>query len=125
MAATIYTTAATADLLFTLTNESGIVLQDISQNVQSVVSEVRDAENEVVAASFSGTTNEISLNGYTNGTIAATVGATLTLTNDTDLGGMSGGTILVKSVSFSHAQGDFQKVSISATKYGSTMTVQA
>lgn len=122
MAATVYTTSSTTDLVFTLTNETGIVLTDINQNVQSVVAEVRDAENEVVAVAFSGNTNEISLSGFTNGTVAATVAATLTLNNDTDVGGMSGGTILVKTVSFSHAQGDFQKVSISATKYGSTMT---
>lgn len=122
MAATVYTTAATADLIFTLTPETGIVLQDLSQNVQSVVSEVRDADNEVVAVSMSGLTNEIALNGYTNGTIAATVGATLSLNNDTDLGGITCGTIIVKSVSFSHAQGDFQKVSITATGYVSTMT---
>lgn len=124
MAATVYTTPEAVNLVFTMTNETGIILTDISQNVQSVVSEIRDAENEVVAVSFSGTTNEISLNGYTNGTIAATVGASLSLTNSTDLGGMSGGTVLVKSVSFSHAQGEFQKVSISATKYGSSMSVQ-
>lgn len=123
MAATVYTTTAAQDLVFTLTNETGIILTDFSRNVQSVVSEVRDAENEVVAVSFSGTTAEISLNGFTNGAIAATVAATLTLSNDTTVGGLTGGTILVKSVSFSHAQGDFQKVSISATQYGSTMTV--
>lgn len=123
--ATTYSTAAAADLVFTLTNEAGIILTDISQNVQSVVTEVRDAENEVVAVAQSGMTNEISINGYANGSIAATVGAILTLSNDTDLGGMSGGTIIVKSVSFSHGQGEFQKVSISATKYGSTMTLQA
>jgi hypothetical protein len=123
--ATTYSTAAAADLVFTLTNEAGIILTDISQNVQSVVTEVRDAENEVVAVAQSGMTNEISINGYANGSIAATVGAILTLSNDTDLGGMSGGTIIVKSVSFSHGQGEFQKVSISATKYGSTMTLSA
>lgn len=122
MAATVYTTTAAENLVFTLTNETGIILTDYSRNVQSVVSEVRDAENEIVAVSFSGTSAEISLNGYTNGTIAATVAATLTLSNDTTTGGLTGGTILVKSVSFSHAQGDFQKVSISATQYGSTMT---
>jgi hypothetical protein len=122
MAATVYTTTAAADLVFTLTNETGIILTDISQNVQSVVNEVRDAENEVVAVSMSGLTNEISLNGFTNGTIAATVGATLSLTNDTDLGGITCGTVIVKTVSFSHAQGEFQKVSITATGYVSTMT---
>lgn len=123
MAATVYTTAAAGSLVFTLTNETGIILTDFSRNVQSVVNEVRDAENEVVAVSFSGTTAEITLNGFTNGSIAATVAATLTLTNDTTVGGLTGGTILVKSVGFSHAQGEFQKVSISATQYGSTMTV--
>jgi hypothetical protein len=122
MAATVYTSSAAADLVFTLTNETGIILTDISQNVQSVVNEVRDAENEVVAVAMSGLTNEISLNGFTNGTIAATVGATLSLTNDTDIGGITCGTVIVKSVSFSHAQGEFQKVSITATGYVSTMT---
>jgi len=121
-APTIYKTSAAADLVFTLTSEDGIILTDISQNVQSVVSEVRGPENDVEAVAISGVTNEISLNGYTNGTSAAAVGALLTLTNDTDVGGMSGGTIIVKTVSFTHTQGEFQKVSISATKYASTMT---
>lgn len=122
MAATVYTTTAAADLVFTLTNETGIILTDISRNVQSVVNEVRDAQNEVVAVAFSGTTADISLNGYINGDVTMAVANTLSLANDTTLGGLSGGTILVKSVNFSHAQGEFQKVSVSATQYGSTMT---
>lgn len=122
MAATVYKSTTAADLVYQMVNEDGIVLTNLNQNVQSLVSEVRDAENEVQAVAISGTTNEISLEGYTNGTIAATVGGLLTLANSTDLGGMSGGTVIVKTVSFSHAQGEFQKVSISATKYASTMT---
>ena len=121
----IFKSTDAANLVFVMTPESGIVLTDISQNVQSVVSEVRGPGNDVEAVAISGITNEISLNGYTNGTSSATVGALLSLTNSTDVGGISGGTIIVKTVSFTHTQGEFQKVSISATKYGTSMTLSS
>jgi hypothetical protein len=96
MAATVYKSSAAADLEYGIVNETDIILTSFSRNVQSVKTEVRDAENDVVA--------------------------TLALANETDAYGLSGGTIIVDSVNESIAQGDFKKISVSATQYASTMT---
>ena len=125
MAATIFTSAAAADLQFGITNETGIILTSFSRNVQSVKTEVRDALNDVVAVAHSGLTAAISLEGFVNGTVTMDVAAILTLTNDTTAGGLTGGTVIVDSYNESTAQGEFRKLSVSATQYASTMTEQA
>jgi S-adenosylmethionine synthetase len=53
------------------------------------------------------------------------VAAFLTLTNDTDTGGLTGGTIIVDSYNESSSQGEFRKLSVSATQYASSMSEQA
>jgi hypothetical protein len=125
MAATIYTSAAAADLQYGITNETGIVLTSFSRNVQAVKSEVRDANNDVVAVAYSGLTAAISLEGFVNGSVTMDVAAFLTLTNDTDTGGLTGGPIIVDSYNESTAQGEFRKLSVSATQYASSMSEQA
>ena len=125
MAAQIFTSAAAADLQFGLTNETGIILTSFSRNVQSVKTEVRDAVNDVVAVAHSGLTASISLEGFVNGTVTMDVAALLTLTNDTTTGGLTGGTVIVDSYNESTAQGEFRKLSVSATQDASTMTEQA
>lgn len=124
MAATIYTSAAAADLQYGITNETGIILTSFSRNVQAVKTEVRDAVNDVVAVAYSGLTAAISLEGFVNGAVTMDVAALLTLTNDTTTGGLTGGTVMVDSYNESTAQGEFRKVSVSATQYASTMTEQ-
>jgi hypothetical protein len=125
MAATIYTSAAADDLQYGITNETGIILTSFSRNVQAVKTEVRDAVNDVVAVAYSGLTAAISLEGFVNGSVTMDVAAFLTLTNDTTSGGLTGGTILVDSYNESASQGEFRKLSVSATQYASTMTEQA
>ena len=122
MAAQIFTSAAAAELQFGITNETGIILTSFSRNVQAVKTEVRDAVNDVVAVAYSGLTAAISLEGFVNGSVTMDVAALLTLTNDTTTGGLSGGTILVDSYNESASQGEFRKLSVSATQYASTMT---
>lgn len=122
MAATIYTSTAAASLEYGIVNETGIILTNFSRNVQSVKTEVRDAENDVVAVAYSGMTAAITLDGFINGSTTFEVANALTLANDTDGYGLTGGTILVDSVNESTAQGEFKKVSVSATQYASTMT---
>lgn len=122
MPATIYTTSGAANLEYGIVNETGIILTNFSRNVQSVKTEVRDAENDVVAVAYSGLTAAITLDGYINGATTFDVANLLTLSNDTDGYGLTGGTIIVDSVNESTAQGDFKKVSVSATQYASTMT---
>lgn len=125
MAATIYTSAAADDLQYGITNETGIILTSFSRNVQAVKTEVRDAVNDVVAVAYSGLTAAISLEGFVNGSVTMDVAALLTLTNDTTSGGLTGGTILVDSYNESASQGEFRKLSVSATQYATSMTEQA
>ena len=122
MAATVYKSSAASDLEYGIVNKTGIILTNFSRNVQSVKTEVRDAENDVVAVAYSGMTAAITLEGFLNGTSTYDVAAALTLTNDTDTSGLSGGTIIVDTVNESTAQGEFKRISVSATQYASSMT---
>ena len=122
MAATVYTSSAAASLEYGITNETGIILTSYGRNVQSVKTEVRDAENDVVAVAYSGISAAISFEGFVNGSTTYTVGALLSLTNSTSGGGLTGGTILVDTVNFTTTQGEFRKISVGATQYLSTMT---
>jgi len=122
MAATVYKSSAASDLEYGIVNESDLILTSFSRNVTSVKTEVRDAINDIVAVAHSGLTAAISLEGFVNGSVAYNVAALLTLANATNTGGLSGGTIIVDSVNESSSQGEFKKVSISATQYASTMT---
>ena len=58
-----------------------------------------------------------------NGAVTMTVAATLTLANDTTTSGLTGGTVIIDSISESTGQGEFKKISVSATQYGETLTV--
>jgi len=122
MAATVYKSSAASDLEYGIVNESDLILTSFSRNVTSVKTEVRDAVNDIVAVAHSGLTAAISLEGFVNGSVAYNVAALLSLANATNTGGLSGGTIIVDSVNESSSQGEFKKVSISATQYASTMT---
>jgi hypothetical protein len=125
MAATVYTSTAAADLEYGIVNETGIILTSFSRNVQSVKTEVRDAENDVVAVAYSGLTAAITLEGFLNGSTAMDVAELLTLSNDTDTSGLSGGTIIVDTVNESTAQGEFKRITVNATQYASSMTLQS
>jgi hypothetical protein len=122
MPATVYKSTAASDLEYGIVDETNLVLTSFSRNVSSVKTEVRDAANDVVAVAYSGLTAAISLEGFINGAVDYDVAALLTLSNVTSTGGLSGGTIIVDSVNESSSQGEFKKVSISATQYASTMT---
>lgn len=123
MPATVYTTAAADELEYGIVNETNIILTSFSRNVTAVKTEVRDADNDVVAVAYSGLTAAITLDGFINGAATYDVAALLTLSNATDDSGLSGGTIIVDSVNESTAQGEFKRISVSATQYASTMTV--
>jgi hypothetical protein len=122
MAATVYKSSSASDLEYGIVNENDIILTNFSRNVQSVKTEVRDAENDVVAVAYSGTTASITLDGFINGSATYNVAATLALANETNGYGLNGGTIIVDTVNESIAQGEFKKISVSATQYASTMT---
>jgi hypothetical protein len=122
MAATVYKSASAADLEFGITNETGIILTSFSRNVQSQKTEVRDAENEVVAVAYTGLTAAIKLEGYINGDVTMLVANLLTLTNDTTSYGLTGGTVVVDQIAETTGQGEFKRISVDATQYGETMT---
>lgn len=122
MPASVYTSSSAANLEYGIVNETGIILTNFSRNVQSVKTEVRDAVNDVVAVAYSGMTASITLDGFINGSTSFAVASALTLANDTSGYGLTGGTIIVDSVNESTAQGEFKKISVSATQYASTMT---
>lgn len=123
MAATVYTSSAASSLEYGITDETGIILTSFSRNVQTVKTEVRNAANDVVGVAYSGITAAISLEGFVNGAVTMTVAATLTLANDTTTSGLTGGTVIIDSISESTGQGEFKKISVSATQYGETLTV--
>ena len=119
---TVYKASSAADLVFTLVNEDSIILTNYSRNVTSVKTEARDADNEVVAVAHSGITAAITVDGYINGTVEVAVAGLITLANDTSSYGLTGGTVIIDSVNETHGQGEFKRVSISATQYSETMT---
>ncbi len=121
MPATIYKASSASSVEFGITNETGIMLSSFSRNVTANKSELRDAEGEVVAVAITGKQAEITLEGTLNGSATMQVGNLLTLTNDIDLYGLEGGTVIVNSVQEKSAAGEFKTISVSATQYGATM----
>jgi hypothetical protein len=121
MPATIYKASTASSVEFGITNETGILLSSFSRNVTANKSELRDAQGEVVAVAITGKQAEITLEGTLNGSATMQVGNLLTLTNDIDLYGLEGGTVIVNSVQEKSAAGEFKTISVSATQYGASM----
>jgi hypothetical protein len=124
MSATIYKANSVSSVEFGITNETGILLSSFSRNVTANKSELRDAEGEVVAVAITGKQAEITLEGTLNGSATMQVGNLLTLANEIDLYGLEGGTVIVNSVQEKSAAGEFKTISVSATQYASSMTLE-
>lgn len=125
MAATIYASTAAADTQFGIVNESALILTSFSRQVNTKKSEVMDAEGDVIAVAYTGKTASIKLSGYINGSVTLEVANLITLANGTGNFGLSGGTLLIDSISESSGQGEFRKVDVDVTQYASTMTLQS
>lgn len=123
MAAIIYTSVAAADTEFGIVNESALILTSFSRQVNTKKSEIMDAEGDTVAVAFTGKTASIKLDGYINGSVTLEVANLITLANSTSNFGLSGGTLLIDSISESSGAGEFRKVSVDITQYESTMTL--
>jgi hypothetical protein len=121
MPATVYKATTASSVEFGITNETGILLSSFSRNVTANKSELRDAQGEVVAVAITGKQAEITLEGTLNGSATMQVGHLLTLTNEIDLYGLEGGTVIVNSVQEKSASGEFKTISVSATQYSATM----
>jgi phosphatidylglycerophosphate synthase len=122
MAATVITSSAASNVIFGATAETGIILSSFSRSVQSSKAELMDEDGDIVAVSHYGKTATISLTGAINGTsgvATAAVGGLLTLANTTTEFGVTGGKIVVDSVSSEQGSDAFKTLTIEATQYPS------
>lgn len=122
MAATVITSSSAANVTFGATAETGIILSSFSRSVQSSKSELMDEDGDIVAVSYYGATATISLSGAINGTTGvatASVGGLLTLANATTAHGVTGGKIVVDSVSSEAGSDAFRTITVEATQYPS------
>ena len=122
MAATVITSSTAASVVFGATAETGIILSSFSRSVQSQKAELMDEDGDIVAVSFYGRTATISLTGAINGTTGvatASIGGLLTLANATTEFGVTGGKIVVDSVSSEQGSDAFKTISVEATQYPS------
>ena len=122
MAATVITSSTAASVVFGATAETGIILSSFSRSVQSQKAELMDEDGDIVAVSYYGRTATISLTGAINGTTGvatASIGGLLTLANATTEFGVTGGKIVVDSVSSELGSDAFKTISVEATQYPS------
>jgi len=120
MAATVITSSTAANVIFGATAETGLILSSFSRSVQSSKAELMDEDGDIVAVSHYGKTATISLSGAINGSsgvATASVGGLLTLANATTEHGVSGGKIIVDSVSSEQGSDAFKTISVEATQY--------
>jgi phosphatidylglycerophosphate synthase len=122
MAATVITSSSAANVIFGATAETGLILSSFSRSVQSSKAELMDEDGDIVAVSHYGKTATISIAGAINGTTGvatAAVGGLLTLANTTTEHGVTGGKIVVDSVSSEQGSDAFKTITIEATQYPS------
>lgn len=120
MAATVITSSTAANVSFGANAETGLILSSFSRSVQSQKAELMDEDGDIVAVSYYGKTATISISGAINGSTgvaSAAVGSLLTLANSTVSGGVSGGKIVVDSLSFEEGSDTFKTMTIEATQY--------
>jgi len=122
MAASVITSSSAASVIFGATAETGIILSSFSRSVQSQKAELMDEDGDIVAVSHYGRTATISLTGAINGSsgvATASIGGLLSLANATTEFGVTGGKIVVDSVSSEQGSDAFKTLSIEATQYPS------
>ena len=117
MAATVITSSVASGVSFGLLQETGLLLNSFSRSVQSDKATVMDALGDTVAVAYFNKTASISLQGVVNGGVDYQLANILTLANDTNSFGVSGGAIVVDSVSEETGAGTFKTISVSATQY--------
>lgn len=122
MAATTVTSSAAASVVFGCTAETGILIQTFSREVSREKAEVMDNDGDVVAVSYFKPTATISIEGVVNGSTgvaAAAPGVALSLNSTTSGNGITGGSVIVDSVSREETAEGFASFSVSATQYPS------
>ena len=122
MAATIVSSSASTSVVFGCTAETGIIINSFSRQVSREKAEVMDNDGDVVAVSYYKPTATISIEGTLNGTTGvagAIPGVALTLASTTSGSGITGGSILVDSVTRSETSEGFATFAVEATQYPS------
>jgi hypothetical protein len=121
----IHKSAAGQNLSFSMADESGLIITGFSRNVTSTVAEAADKNNVVQARADTGFRAEITIDGYVETDAAFEVGSVIALANEIDGFGLADGTVIVNSVNQTRTQGDFSTVSISATQYSESLTLES
>lgn len=107
-------TLGTQNLTFSLSNESGILVQSFSETRNTEKTEVKNNSGEVVGLALFNPTDSLSWSGTVTGTYSVTAGAVLTtLANATS----TSGKIVVESVGLKRGSTEFLTVDVSATRY--------
>jgi hypothetical protein len=122
MAATIVSSSASTSVVFGCTAETGIIINSFSRQVSREKAEVMDNDGDVVAVSYYKPTATISIEGTLNGSTgvaAAVPGVALTIASTTSGSGITGGSILVDSITRSETSEGFATFSVEATQYPS------
>lgn len=120
MAATIVSSSAATAVVFGATAETGIIINSYSRAVSREKAEVMDNDGDVVAVSYYKPTASISIAGTLNGSTgvaAAAPGVALTLASTTSGSGITGGKVVVDSVTLEQTSEGFNEFSVEATQY--------
>jgi hypothetical protein len=121
----IHKSTAGENLVFSMQDESGVIITGFTRNVTSTIAEATDKNNVVQARADTGFRAEITIDGYIKTDATVEVGSIIALANDVIGFGLEGGTVIVNSVNQTKVKGDFSTVSISATQYSETLTLVA
>ena len=120
MAATIVSSSAATSVVFGATAETGIIINSFSRAVSREKAEVMDNDGDVVAVSYYKPTASISISGTLNGSTgvaAAAPGVALTLASTTSGSGITGGKVVVDSVTLNQTSEGFNEFAVEATQY--------
>lgn len=114
MAATI---VGLSSITFGGSSETVAVFTSFSQTTDADKTVVVDQDGDHIAVAYHGFKSVANMSGFLRSAVP-TVGASITLANSiSNMGGISGGTFYVDSVSVSKAPNDFNQVTIAATNH--------
>jgi hypothetical protein len=122
MAATIVSSSAATSVVFGCTAETGIIINSFSRQVAREKAEVMDNDGDVVAVSYYKPTATISIEGVVNGSTgvaAAAPGVALTLASSVSGNGITGGSVIVDSVTRNETSEGFATFAVEGTQYPS------
>jgi hypothetical protein len=120
MPALTITSSTAASVVFGCTAETGIIINSYTRTSTREKTEVTNSDGDVVAVAYSKPMASISIEGFLNGTTgvnAAAPGVALSIANATSGSGITGGSVIVDSVTRTSSSAEFSTLSIEATQY--------